>query len=98
MHRVQSPQRRHLVVGPVRRVLHQVCREHDQEQRERERVDVAEVEFTPGVWPKDAKPLRYIALRLTPLQTELFAGVAVRYHAVVSNRRELTPAAVIEST
>ena len=66
------------------------------ETRERERVDVAEVEFTPGVWPKDANPLRYIALRFTPLQAELFAGVAVRYHAVVSNRRELTPAAVIE--
>ena len=35
------------------------------EQRERERVNVAEVKFAPGVWPKDAKPLRYIALRFT---------------------------------
>ena len=66
------------------------------ETRERERVDLAEVEFTPGVWPKDAKPLRYIALRFTPVQADLFAGVAVRYHAVVSNRGDLTPAAVIE--
>jgi hypothetical protein len=66
------------------------------EQRERERVDLAEVEFTPGVWPKDAKPLRYIALRFTPRQADLFAGSPVRYHAVVSNRYELTPAAVIE--
>ena len=65
------------------------------EQRERERVDLAEVEFTPGAWPKAAEPLRYIALRFTPLQADLFAGVAVRYHAVVSNRRELTPAALI---
>jgi Transposase DDE domain group 1 len=65
------------------------------EQRERERVDLAEVEFTPGAWPKAAEPLRYIALRCTPLQADLFAGVVVRYHAVVSNRRELTPAALI---
>jgi hypothetical protein len=66
------------------------------EQRERERVDLAEVEFVPGVWPKEAEPLRYIALRFTPLQADLFAGVAARYHAVVSNRRELTPARLIE--
>jgi hypothetical protein len=66
------------------------------EQRERERVDLAEVEFAPGVWPKEAEPLRYIALRFTPLQADLFAGVAARYHAVVSNRRELTPARLIE--
>ena len=65
------------------------------EQRERERVELAEVEFTPGVWPKAAEPLRYIALRFTPLQAELFAGSSPRYHAVVSNRRELTAAAVI---
>ncbi len=65
------------------------------EQRERERVDLTEVAFTPGAWPKAAAPLRYIALRFTPLQADLFAGVAVRYHAVVSNRRELTPAALI---
>ena len=66
------------------------------EQRERERVDLAEVEFAPGVWPKEAEPLRDIALRFTPLQAELFAGVSARYHAVVNNRGELTPAAVIE--
>ncbi len=66
------------------------------EQRARERVDLAEVEFAPGVWPKDAEPLRYIALRFTPLQADLFAGISVRYHAVVSNRRELTPPALIQ--
>jgi hypothetical protein len=66
------------------------------EQRERERVDLAEVEFTPGAWSKDAEPLRYIALRFTPLQADLFAGVSPRYHAVVSNRRELTPAPLVE--
>ena len=66
------------------------------DKREREQVDVAEVEFTPGSWGKDAEPLRYIALRFVPLQSELFEGAAVRYHAVVSNRRDLEPAALIE--
>ena len=66
------------------------------EKREREKVDVVEVAFAPGAWPKNAEPLRYIALRFTPLQTDLFAAVSVRYHAVVSNRSELTPAQLIE--
>ena len=56
---------------------------------EREQVDLAEVEFTPGDWPRDAWPLRYIALRFTPLQRELFESQGVTYHAVVSNRYEL---------
>jgi len=61
------------------------------EVRERERVDMAEVEFTPGNWPKEAEPLRYVALRFTPLQEELFdPPLPVRYHAVVSNRREIS--------
>lgn len=42
------------------------------DERAREQVDVAEVEFTPGDWPRDARPLRYIALRFTPRQQELF--------------------------
>jgi len=66
------------------------------EKREREQVDLAEVEFAPGAWPKAAKPLRYIALRFTPLQVDLFEGAVVRYHAVVSNRTDLAPAALIE--
>ena len=57
---------------------------------------MAEVEFTPGVWPKAATPLRDIALRFTTGQADLFAGRPVRYHAVVSNRGDLTPAALIE--
>jgi hypothetical protein len=57
--------------------------------REREQVDIAEVEFTPGNWPRDAKPLRYIALRFTPRQEEFFESQGVSYHAVVSNRYEL---------
>lgn len=63
--------------------------------REREQVDVAEVEFTPGDWPRDAWPLRYIALRFTPLQAELFEDRGVTYHAVVTNRAELEAAEVV---
>lgn len=33
------------------------------ETREREQVDLAEVEFTPGDWSRNAAPLRYVALR-----------------------------------
>ena len=39
-------------------------------------VDVAEVEFTPGDWPRHAWPLRYIALRFTLCQQELFESRA----------------------
>jgi hypothetical protein len=63
--------------------------------REREQVDIAEVEFTPGDWPRDAKPLRYIALRFTPRQKELFESKGVSYHAVVSNRYELAPEEIV---
>ena len=47
----------------------------------------------PGDWPRDARPLRYIALRFTPRQQELFDSKGVSYHAVVSNRDELEAAA-----
>jgi hypothetical protein len=63
--------------------------------REHEQVDIAEVVFTPGDWPKGAQPLRYIALRFTPLQPELFAERGVRYHAVVSNREDLDAAGIV---
>jgi hypothetical protein len=45
------------------------------DMRERERVDVAEVEFTPGDWPRDAWPLRYIALRFPRQQRYSSRGV-----------------------
>ena len=54
--------------------------------REREVVHVAEVEFTPGDWPKTATPLRYVGMRITPLQHELFAERGAKYLAVVTNR------------
>lgn len=63
--------------------------------REREQVDLAEVEFTPGDWPRDAEPLRYVALRFTPRQADLFESRGVRYHAVVSNRYELSAEAIV---
>ena len=65
------------------------------EEREREQVDVAEVEFTPGDWPRAAWPLRYLALRFTPRQQELLESQGVRYHAVVSNRAELEAAEIV---
>jgi hypothetical protein len=60
------------------------------EERVTEGVDVAEVEFTPGDWPKQAAPLRDVALRVRPTQGALF-GEPVKYLAIVSNRA--TPAA-----
>lgn len=57
------------------------------EDRIDETVDWAEVEFTPGDWPKDAAPLRYVALRLRKKQEQLFAsGFDTKYLAVVTNR------------
>lgn len=69
---------------------------HLMEKRERESVDLAEVEFEPDDWPKTAAPLRYVALRFTPLQTDLLEQVPPRYHAVISNRRELTMVELIQ--
>lgn len=66
------------------------------EKRDHEEVDLAEVEFEPGNWPKPAAPLRYVALRFTPRQTEIFGERGPRYHAVVSNRRELSASKLIE--
>jgi hypothetical protein len=63
--------------------------------REREQVDIAEVEFTPGDWSRDAIPLRYIALRFTPRQEALFQGKGVSYHAVVSNRHDIDAAELV---
>jgi hypothetical protein len=63
--------------------------------REREEVDLAEVEFTPGDWPRDAWPLRYIALRFTPRQQDLFESKGVRYHALVTNRHKLDAAELV---
>ena len=65
------------------------------ETHDREQVDLTEVEFAPGDWPRDAWPLRYIALRFTPLQRELFESQGVTYHAVVTNRDDLDAAQLV---
>jgi hypothetical protein len=59
------------------------------DMREHEQVEVAEVEFAPGDWSREAAPLRYVALRFTPHQPDLFESGGVRYHAVVTNRRDM---------
>jgi hypothetical protein len=57
------------------------------EERVGETVHCAEVEFTPGNWSKEAKPLRYLAVRFTARQGELFSdGRRIKYLAVVTNR------------
>ena len=61
------------------------------EERVSEVVYWAEVEFTPGVWPKHAKPLRYLARRIVKRQGEFFAsGGTTKYLAIVSNDRKAT--------
>lgn len=58
------------------------------EERVHETVWCAEVEFTPGNWPKDAMPLRYLAVRFRARQGELFGnGNCLKYLAVVTNRK-----------
>jgi hypothetical protein len=66
------------------------------EERATETVMCADVEFAPGDWPKDAAPLRYVALRIRKRQGQLFAGgFETKYLAVVSNRREPTAAELV---
>ena len=57
------------------------------EERAEETVMGAEVEFTPGDWPKAAWPLRYLVLQIRKTQGQLFAaGYDTKYLAVVTNR------------
>ncbi len=61
------------------------------EDRPREYVEAAEVEFIPGDWPKDAPPMRYVAVRFTAKQGALFSGgQELKHLAVVSNREDLS--------
>ena len=66
------------------------------EKRPSETVDLAEVEFEPGDWPKSARPLRYVAIRITPEQGELFEERPVKYVAVASNRTEMGAADLVD--
>jgi hypothetical protein len=66
------------------------------EDRPDETVHCTEVEFTPGNWPKQAQPLRYLALRIRKKQGELFAsGADTKYLAIVSNRWDVAPATLL---
>ena len=79
--------------------LRRVCTQADLvwtllEDRPRETVEISEVVFTPGQWPKTASPLRYVVLRICPAQVSLFSDSS-KYLAVVSNRWELSAAALV---
>ena len=60
------------------------------EERTRETVFAAEVEFTPGEWSKRAAPLRYVAVKFVSKQLDLDGKVTVKHLAVASNRRDLS--------
>jgi hypothetical protein len=64
------------------------------EDRDHETVEIAEVEFTPGNWPKRALPLRYIALQIRSAQASLF-GESPKYLALVTNRWERSSADLV---
>lgn len=68
----------------------------EMERRADMQVDLADVEFEPDAWPKSAKPLRYVALRFTPVQTDMLEPGDAKYFAVVSNRAELTKRELVE--
>jgi hypothetical protein len=95
-HRVDSPQGYigFTISADMTRELHELCCSVPQEQwqwvddqRADETVHCAELEFTPGDWPKDAKPMRYVAVRIRKRQGLLFAsGCEQKFLAVVSNR------------
>ncbi|MFI5300758.1 MAG: IS1380 family transposase [Polyangiales bacterium] len=86
------------MTGPLRKVCEAVpesawtlC-----DERATETVMCADVEFAPGDWPKDADPLRYVALRIRKKQGHLFGGgYDTKFLAVVSNRRELSATQLI---
>lgn len=76
--------------------LQQACSEvpEDHWQLVHERADetvcYADIEFTPGTWPKHAAPLRYVAVRIKKRQGLLFAsGYEQKMLAVVSNRVDM---------
>jgi len=62
------------------------------EERAGETVFAADVEFAPGDWPKDAKPLRYVAVKFIGKQLDLNGEVHLKYLAVVSNRHDMKAA------
>ena len=78
--------------------LRRLCTEIPEDQwqlvdeRANETVCCADVEFTPGNWPKNSQPLRYVAVRIKKHQGLLFAsGYEQKFLAVVSNRTDISP-------
>jgi hypothetical protein len=66
------------------------------EERATETVEVADVCFVPGHWPKTSAPLRYVALRFRKKQPDLFdQGRALRYLAIVTNRWDVGAADLV---
>jgi len=65
------------------------------EERAHETAWTAEVEFTPGNWPKNAEPLRYVAVKFVGKQLDLDGKVAIKHLAVVTNRRDLSATALL---
>lgn len=56
----------------------------------------AEVEFVPGDWAKNARPLRTVVLKIQKRQGELFANGSDKKHlAIVSNDFEMDAARLI---
>ena len=99
-HRIDGPQGAigFTISADMTRELHELCCAvpHERwllvdDQRADETVHCAELEFTPGDWPKDAGPLRYVAVRIKKRQGLLFAsGCEQKFLAVVSNRYDKT--------
>ena len=65
------------------------------EDRVSGQVDVGEPEFRPGNWPKDALPLRDVAVRFTPLQAELSETMTPKHLAIVSHRAGVDAGALV---
>jgi hypothetical protein len=89
------------ISADMTRELQRVCQDRAVgweflEDRPREYVEAADVAFTPGNWPKDAPPMRYVAVRFTAKQGVLFSdGRELKHLAVVSNREDLSTAELL---
>ena len=59
------------------------------EERARETVFAAEVEFAPGHWPKGADPLRYVAVKFLGKQLDIDRKAPVKHLAIVTNRKDI---------
>lgn len=75
----------------VRETLRESCEALDESQwmhlqdRADSALHIAEVTHTPKDWRKRDPQLRYIAIRITPAQRELYAKRSVQHLAIVSN-------------